>query len=110
MRNLLFNEATLGGLLHGSWVRVGHQKDQAMIRSLEFLGFLPLSLEKEKAENRASDASALAMKPPQNSKVCRTSGLVKNVNAGRDMPRGLEAPHIFSHSGPKHLFHLDVHL
>lgn len=36
-------EATLGGLLNGSWMGAGHQEDQAIIRNLEFL--VPVSLE-----------------------------------------------------------------
>ena len=30
------NDANLGGFLDDSWVGTGHQKDQVMIRSLEF--------------------------------------------------------------------------
>ena len=38
-------EATLDGLLDGSWMGAGHQEDQALIRSFEFLA-LPLILQR----------------------------------------------------------------
>ena len=35
----------------GSWMRTGHWKDQAMIRSLEFSGLLLILLRRKRAEN-----------------------------------------------------------
>ena len=45
-RRFCFIEATLGGLLDGSWMGAGHQENQALIRSFEFLA-LPLILQRK---------------------------------------------------------------
>ena len=50
---------TLGGLLDGSWMGPSHQKDQAIIRSLEVLAisstFTPFSREEERTEYGVSN-------------------------------------------------------
>ena len=49
------SEGILGGLLDGSCMGLSHQKDQAIIRSLEFLAisstFTPFSREGERTEH-----------------------------------------------------------
>ena len=65
------NEVTLGD----SWMRAGHQKDQAMIRSLEFSAPPSwFSLEGKGAEKGVNDRSCLCEEDPIKSPNYRVRG------------------------------------
>ena len=56
-------EIILDELLDGSWVRTGHQKDQANIIRLEFSVPPPMLLRRERAEMELMIYHADVMKP-----------------------------------------------
>ena len=77
------NEATLGGFLGDSWVGTGHQKDQVIIRSLEFsTPILIFQRGKKEVKMEVITDQGCMKKPLQNSHsgAFRASRLVEHIS------------------------------
>lgn len=92
-------------------MRTGHQKDQDMIRSLEFPALLlvPQRTLGERLEMPLLMDHACLMNPPYNCQSAGFKELSNGEHVGRGGPRGhVDAPPPSHMPCPLHVFHLNV--